>query len=447
MPIAGWPGRPVAGYEWKRHMPRTAWITVLTALIFTFAGLMLLKVILQPSGPPLVAGSFQLSNITPNADGVDDATPISYALRRPSLVSIYFIDQLGNQHYFRRNVPRDAGTYEVEFSGVVEPYTLPGEQLVGQLQARMLQNGAYTWVIEATDDSGGLGRISGTLTIADADTTLPELRNLTVSPSEFSPNQDGIEDRATINVYLTKDVAANGLQVYLLDNKNVQYSIAEASTSQVAGKAGLHEYSYDGGIDLGLVPPPDGTYVVTAQVEDRVGQKLVVTNTVSIRGGGLPQAQILLGQVQWSAKSVVIRHTLAFTLTVDNYGSAALRTSGPWSGAVYPSMDSNYNALGSPVQAGVWRVGIHCETCLNDYPWRWGLGTLQDLSVIPDKAGNPQYYLLPGHRATVTGAIVLDKIVSARNPQYFWAGLIHEDVGISSVNNHVMPDFVTILHP
>jgi hypothetical protein len=38
---------------------------------------------------------------------------------------------------------------------------------------------------------------------------------------------------------------------------------------------------------------------------------------------------------------------------------------------------------------------------------------------------------------------VLDKIIPSRNPQYFWAGLIHEDVTV--VNGGVDPHFITIV--
>jgi hypothetical protein len=37
---------------------------------------------------------------------------------------------------------------------------------------------------------------------------------------------------------------------------------------------------------------------------------------------------------------------------------------------------------------------------------------------------------MPGQRSVVTGAIALDRIVTSRNPQYFWAGLIHEEVNV-----------------
>ena len=52
---------------------------------------------------------------------------------------------------------------------------------------------------------------------------------------------------------------------------------------------------------------------------------------------------------------------------------------------------------------------------------------------------------MPGERATITGAITITD-VPARNPLYFWAGLIHEDVEISNVNNRVDPHFITIVH-
>ena len=34
-----------------------------------------------------------------------------------------------------------------------------------------------------------------------------------------------------------------------------------------------------------------------------------------------------------------------------------------------------------------------------------------------------------------------------RNPLYFWAGLIHEDVEVAEVNNRVDPELITIEEP
>ena len=74
---------------------------------------------------------------------------------------------------------------------------------------------------------------------------------------------------------------------------------------------------------------------------------------------------------------------------------------------------------------------------MSDYPWRWALGSADTLDVVHDpENGNVYYYLPAGARAVVWGAVrMTDDTI--RNPQDCWAGLIHESVEISSVNNVV----------
>jgi len=411
--------------------------TTLVAVVVAALTLWAAWAVLRPSGPALTQAAFSLDAITPNADGDRDVTRITYALRRPATVSIQLINAQGQAFYFRRDKPRDAGEYQLDFSGIVEPYVLPSDSFVGELDARVLQNGDYTWVVEARDANGPSGRFTGALTVANADTSLPELLNLSVSPKLFTPNQDGLDDRTNINVALAKDIAPQGLHVYLIGENGAEISIAEKPSDRQPGERGLHVYDYDGGIDNGQKPPPDGEYVVRVEAEDLLGQKMTVSDTLTIRYGGLPRAEIVQGEVEWSAETLVLGQTLYFTLTVENYGTAPLRTSGPPPGAVYSSMNINANTLGEYNQSGAWRVGIDCDTCIKDYPWRWGLGTPENLTLIPDANGQAQYYLMPGQKAIVTGGIVLDTLIESRNPQYFWAGLIHEDVGIDLVNNRV----------
>lgn len=417
--------------------------TLLTALLLTALLLAGAWFFLSPSGPALTAASFSLAAITPNADGSQDVSRISYTLRRPATISIYFLNAQGQRFDFRRDEPRDSGQHQVDFSGIVAPYHLPGDAFAGELLARVLPNGAYTWVIEASDAAGPAGKITGALSIADADSALPELRNLTVNPPVFTPNQDGLDDRTTINVWLAKDVAESGLRVTLISPEGAELPVPEKITTIKFGERGVHQYDYDGGIDLGQNPPPDGLYTVRAEVEDRLGQKMAMTNTLTIKDGGLPRAEILNGEVQFSATTLTIGQTLYFTLTVENYGKSPIRTSGPASGTIYNSMSQNANSLGYYEQSGVFRVGIMCQTCKNDFPWRWALGTADTLTKTRDESGHDQYYLLPGQRATITGGIVLDQIVESRNPQNFWAGLIHEDVEM--VNNGVDPQAITIV--
>ncbi len=425
-------------------MRRLILTTSLIAMVLVAAGLLVAWRVLQPGGPPLIAASFAPATISPNGDGQADISAIHYALRRPATISIYFIDSAGARFYFRKDARRGAGAYDVNFSGVVDPYTLPGEQLPDQVLARVLQNGSYTWVIEAADDQGGHNQIQGTLVITDADTALPLISTFTVSPPVFTPNQDGIDDRVKINVGLTKDVPEDGLKVYLISaDGSEQLPIAEAPGPIQPGQRGLHPFDYDGGIDLGIQPPPNGTYVVRAVAEDRVGQQVSIENRVTIADGGIPRGDIVLGQVTWSGDQVLFGEALTFKLVVENYGTAPLRTTGPYSGYVYTSMAQQANSIGQYQQSGAWRIGLHCDTCQTDYPWRWALGTPDNLTMIPDSQNRPQYYLMPGQRVEVTGGVVLDKIISSRNPQYFWAGLIHEDVLV--VNNRVDPKFVTIV--
>jgi hypothetical protein len=51
---------------------------------------------------------------------------------------------------------------------------------------------------------------------------------------------------------------------------------------------------------------------------------------------------------------------------------------------------------------------------------------------------------MPGQRVVVTGAIRVVGPFGERNPQPIWAGLIHEDVEISAVNNRVDPHAILV---
>lgn len=422
------------------------WSTLLIALGVVGVLLAGAWIVLRPSGPALTEAEFSFNTITPNADGDTDVTRLTYRLNRPATVSIYFVNAAGERFYFRREREREGGEHSVEFSGIVEAYRLPGDTFEGELLTRVLQEGEYQWVIEALDEAGAAGTRTGSLTIAEADTALPELLNFTASPPVFSPNQDGINDRILINVYLTKAVNEGGLRVSLIDANGAELYIPEQTGLIKHGERGLHAFDYDGGIDLGQEPPPDGDYVVRAEVEDRLGQRLRVSSALTIVNGGLPRAEIYKGQVEWSSETLLVGETLYFTLTVENYSEAPIRTSGPASGYVYPSMDTNYNFAGERVQSGAWRVGLMCENCLNDFPWRWALGSPETLLALEEN-GETYYYLAPGQRATITGGVVLDQIIENRNPQYFWAGLIHEDVEIANINNRVDPQLTKVERP
>lgn len=445
------------------------WLTLIAALAAVVVIVLLGQALIAPPRPLITAAAFAPETITPNADGSDDITILSYGLSRNARVTVTFTNETGQTFAFRKDEARIPQDYSVAFSGVVDGFTLPGEDFGGQqILRRLIPDGTYTWKLTAVAEDGSSDERSGTLVVADGDHALPELTEFTVFPAVFTPNQDGIDDRAQINVFLTKDA---DLQAYLLGADGERFYMAEYETDNLSGKAGRHLFDYDGGVDLHVDPPPDGTYEAVAFARDAVGQEVQRTAAMTIEQGGKPYAQIIpqvtgvavvfearpweerflttrdhLGALvtppedpaalTMNAVTLPVGDMLVFKLTVENYGKVPIRTTGPVPGTVY-QWDQRASTLGLPDEAGAWRVGLDCTTAMSDYPWRWALGDDSTLQVVHDAAtGNTYRYLPAGARAVVWGAVRMTKL-EAYNPQNCWAGLIHEQVEIATVNANV----------
>ncbi len=402
-------------------------------------GLLLFALSACASGALIDQVSINPDAISPYAGSASPSTTIRYSVGRAANVSIYLIDAQGTRHDFRIDQPRAAGSYEALFSGAVNDRVLP--------------DGKYTVVVEAKNTAGQVAQVEKTLTITGADSTPPQILNFTVFPNSFTPNQDGINDRVAIHYDLTKPAKVD---VYLTDGKN-RYEIAEKQTTVCTKNgmscAGPHEYDYDGGIDLGATPPPDGTYDVVVDAVDAVGNRTTVSKKLTISEGGIPRATISNAGVDWSPQAlpslvtapnallVPLGGTLTFTVTVENVGPVPIRTSGPQPGTVYTT-SQNFNTLGDYEQPGVWRVGLDSDgnSIGRPYPYRWQLGSNQELKHVTID-GNEYLYLMPGQRVTVSGSVrIIDK--PPRINVYYWVGLIQEDVRI--VEDHVAPKLVTV---
>jgi len=186
------------------------------SLIFLLSLLILAVALMggcSAAGPILTNARIEPDAISPNADGVADVARISYTIRRPSEISIYFEDEAGNRYYFRQNKHRGARDYNVLWGGVIEEQIyLDPDHIISAYIGRVLPDGRYHWVIEATDERGKTDRAEGEITIENADTDVPQFENFAVNPAVITPNQDGIGDRASITYWLTKDV--DEIQVY-----------------------------------------------------------------------------------------------------------------------------------------------------------------------------------------------------------------------------------------
>ena len=455
-------------------------ITVAAAALGVMLALFAGGLILRPPRPLILAAEFDRAAISPNADGEDDVAVFSYSLSRPAVISLSLTNEAGRRFYFRRDQPRADDEYTVLFSGVVDGFTHDNESVRGEIERRLIPNGAYTWRLEASPDAGEMATVSGQLLVEAGDTPLPIMSEFRIAPAVFSPNQDGVADRVSINVYLEKDVER--LDVFLEGPDGARIPISARVEERQYGEAGRHRFDYEGGIDLGVDPPPDGVYRVIALAQDRVGQRMRMEGELTIDIGGKPYAEIkpqavgvdVAFDVQPFAEryrsteagpgallplpddtaalghsqqiTVPLGQMLVFRLTVDNYGDVPIRTSGPPPGTVY-RQDQLAGSLGMFDESGAWRVGIQCETSMGSFPYRWAIAAAQDLAAVEDEAsGNTYHYLPPQTRAQVWGAIQFTE-AKARNPQNCWAGLIHEDVAISLRNNHVGLRSIMIVDP
>ncbi|MBU0494465.1 MAG: hypothetical protein KKA73_21665 [Chloroflexi bacterium] len=371
------------------------------------------------AGPPLVSASITPDAISPNADGVEDVAVIAYALRRPAEVSIYFIeryDETKTRHYFRDHEDRSALEYSAYFSGVVN--------------GRILPDGDYTCAVEAVDDAGMGAVIELPFAIRGGDPVALDIVDLSVFPLTFSPNRDGVNDRVKISYRLTKDAT---IIVTVLNRETGERYPVDLDAK---AEAGVQQHDWEGGVDLGAPPPPNGFYTVTVEARDLVGQYAVAGVPLTITNGGVPLAEII--HAEFWPESVPLGQKVAVTITVRNTGNVAIRTQGPASGYTYKN-NENFNTVGYFESPGCFRVAVDFEgnTISRVYPYRWAVSKRTDL------APGDWDYLQPGEEVTITGYIEFAEPPpqGASDAPYFWVGLEHEHVG--HVNDRMYPTQIT----
>ena len=257
---------------------------------------------------------------------------------------------------------------------------------------------------------------------------------------------EGYHYRADLVVYAfsANDVMDNSLPLKAqMANWDPETPPKPYYTLDEHGRLVVHNFPY----------PPASLEVRSRSVRDflykhLVGNRTVITGSLTIADGGLPRADIVNANVDFynpetSDRVVPLGGTLAFTLTVENYGDIPIRTIGPNSGYHYRS-DENFNTAGDYQSPGAWRIGIDYEGNPSyAYPYRWALGSLDDLEAR-DIAGQTFYYLMPGKRVVVTGSIQIVDVPANRDVVFFWAGLIHEEVSIDTFNDYVDPQQISI---
>jgi hypothetical protein len=262
--------------------------------------------------------------------------------------------------------------------------------------------------------------------------------NLSIYPASFTPNRDGIGDRVAIGYSLSKE--AERVEVYLLGADGAKYPVPE-DRIRLEGAVGTHEHDYDGGIDLGASPPPDGDYTVVVRATDAVGNEARAQGSLTIEEGGVPLVEIINRAAVFAPAVLPLHSTLYFTCTVKNVGMVPVRTKGPEPGTVY-STQQNYNTIAEYEEPGTFRIGLDYEgnSAGRTFPFRWQLGMDEELVLVQTVSG-PQLYLMPGQTVTVTGGLTIDDR-PIKSELYYWVGLIHEQVAI--VQDRVAPTIIAV---
>ena len=282
--------------------------------------------------PLLSDASIEPAAITPDMDGSDDVARIRYRIGGEALVTIDLIGSDGTVHRFRDARRRSAGAYEALFGGVIDGRMLPDDDYTLRInvQARDATGQASAEVAPA------MAELS--LDLRGGDTRPPDIQNLSVQPSVFTPNQDGLGDRVAIG-YRLDEPAELRLWLADADGDYVTDILETVDSARFAGQPGPHQYDYDAGVDADAPPPPDGEYQIVAEARDRSGNTSREAIGLTIRDGGQPRIT-LSGDVDWSQSLVELGQTLSFTVTVENIGATPIRTFGPEPGFVYDNRES-----------------------------------------------------------------------------------------------------------
>jgi hypothetical protein len=376
------------------------------------------------SGDLISGVSVRPGVISPNADGDADVAEVHYSLSRLAHVSVYLVGQDGSRHDLRVHERRSRGDRTIYFGGVIDGLLLP--------------DGVYRIVFDAEDSRGRVSSIESSITLQGGDTVPLTVDNLSIYPSSFTPNRDGIGDRVAIGYSLSKE--AERVEVYLLGADGSKYPVPE-DRIRLEGAVGTHEHDYDGGIDLGASPPPDGDYSVIVRAVDAVGNEARAQAWLTIEEGGVPLVEIINRAAVFAPAVIPLHTTLYFTCTVKNVGMVPVRTKGPEPGTIY-STQQNFNTISEYEEPGTFRVGLDYEgnSAGRTFPFRWQLGMDDELTLVQTVSG-PQLYLMPGQTVTVTGGLTIDDR-PVKSELYYWVGLIHEQVAI--VQDRVAPTIIAV---
>jgi N-acetylmuramoyl-L-alanine amidase len=230
-------------------------------------------------GKPTTGGPLTITDvatdpttISPNGDGVADATTITYTVSRAATVSAALVDPAGTSLAdVLPATPQAAGSHTVTFDGLGQP------------------DGVYRVALTAIDSRG---------TVATAEVEIVITRTIgspSLSPAVFTPNGDGRGDQLRVAFVLA--VPATVRVRVLREGKWV------ATLANTAFAAGSQTITWDGTKRVGV--SPDGPYEAVIDATDGV-----VTGTVRVpflRDANAPKLRLALKPARlWVSEAATV---------------------------------------------------------------------------------------------------------------------------------------------
>jgi hypothetical protein len=354
--------------------------------------------------------------LNPTGQDEAEAININYTIGCNANVSVYLEESdSGTQYYLRQNEPRHPSSdpYTLRFDG-----TVPTSDAV--VQRRLLPDGNYTAVIQATSDECGSDTARVPITVTGSDEPLPDIENLTVWPESISPNADAINDVAEIT-YRLPVTATIDLTITTPAGHTLPLISRERQEAQEWSHVwnGKHP---DGSL------LQDGVYTCTVTAEDRYGNLVRRQELVTLVDVGEPEATITYARI--APARVMLGDMITITMRVKNTGTVPIRTYGPPSGFTYTTNEVFSSVAGGKYTShagGFWRIGVDWDANSGDgpkrYPFRWALSQRPpDEWKIPGK----EDWLLPGEEVEVIGNVV---VLQRETKMGFYVGLIQDGVG------------------
>jgi hypothetical protein len=361
-----------------------------------------------PLAPPLLSGvSVDAPLPSPQQRSQQNRLDVRYHLGRPATVDAWAQTADGQQQWVLHAAsPRPRpGDYVLQFDGTVDG---PGPN-----ERRVLPDGDYQIVLQADADAEQQ-QVRVPLAIRNADTTPPDIQDLSLLPDHISPNFDAIDDLTRVSYTLAKPARVAAFLDRVAADGSKHERVWMGSEQQVdAGAQGL---TFDG---LGSDGRPvlAGNYELGIRARDAAGNLVERSQPLLVEDSGVPDASIVTARI--GPRQIVRGSQVCLDAVVRNTGQTTLRTQGPDPGYVYNSFDSYSNIEDRKYveHAGLWRVGLNwsgtTDTSNATYPYRWGFG--KDL--------------LPGDEVAVHGCV---NVFNEQNQIVFFGALVQENVALRS---------------